>query len=57
MPRISTRSFTEERYAMSRGYLSMQAGKDGFRRGQYHHPDGLVLIYETITPRHVRTTL
>lgn len=57
MRRISTKDFTEERYAMSRGYLSMQNGKEGFRRGQYHHPQGIVQVYETITFRGERTSL
>jgi hypothetical protein len=57
MSRISTQDFTEERFAMSRGYLSMQSGKDGFRRGQYHHPEGIVQVYESITFRGERTSL
>lgn len=55
--RISTRDFTEERFALSRGYLSMQQGKNGFRRGQYHHPEGIVQVYESDTFRGTRTSL
>lgn len=57
MGRISTRDYEEGRYSFRRGYLTMQRAGECFRRGQYHHPEGIVEVFESLSVRGERTSL
>lgn len=52
MNKITTQDFEENVYTVSRSYLSMSNPEvGGWREGHFHHPEGLVRVFEAKSPR------
>jgi hypothetical protein len=52
MPHVTMDDFEENVFVVSRSYLSMHNTDDqGWREGHFHHPEGLVRVFEADTPQ------
>lgn len=49
--------YEEYSYTLGRSYLSMGHNKDGWREGIFNHPEGLVRVFESYSPRHQVTSM
>lgn len=44
---VMMHDFEEMQYRVSRSYLSMDKDVGGWREGLFHHPEGLVRVFES----------
>jgi hypothetical protein len=52
MPKVAMQDYEENVYVLSRSYLSMKSREEGgWREGHFNHPEGLVRVFESATPR------